>query len=97
MQTRPQATFAMRDKPRRLGASDRVEGTQARRSDGTKVGTVERLMIDKASGTLAYAVLSFGGFMGVGAKLCCGRQVKPTNPGRSDECRGRALNERTFG
>ena len=50
MQTRPQtqATFAMPDKPHRLVASDRVEGTQVRRSDGTKVGIVERLMIDKA-------------------------------------------------
>ena len=70
MQTRPQtqATFAMPDKPHRLVASDRVEGTQVRRSDGTKVGIVERLMIDKASGKVAYAVLTFGGFMGVGAK-----------------------------
>jgi len=70
MQTRPQtqATFAMPEKPHRLVASDRVEGTQVRRSDGTKVGTVERLMIDKTSGKVAYAVLTFGGFMGVGAK-----------------------------
>jgi sporulation protein YlmC with PRC-barrel domain len=70
MQTHPQtqATFAMPDKPHRLVASDRVEGTQVRRSDGTKVGTIERLMIDKAKGKVAYAVLSFGGFMGVGVK-----------------------------
>ena len=31
-----------------------------------KVGTIERLMIDKVSGKVAYAVLRFGGFMGVG-------------------------------
>jgi hypothetical protein len=51
MQMRPQtqATFAMPDKPHRLVASDRVEGTQVRRSDGTKVGTVERLMIDNSA------------------------------------------------
>ena len=39
-----------------------------RRSDGTKVGSIERVMIDKVSGKVAYAVLSFGGFMGVGVK-----------------------------
>ena len=39
-----------------------------RRSDGTKIGTIERLMIDKVSGKVAYAVLGVGGFMGVGVK-----------------------------
>src|SRR5262245_31136575 len=70
MQTHPQtqATFAMPEKPHRFVASDRVEGTLVRRSDGTKIGTIERLMIDMVSGKVAYAVLSFGGFMGVGVK-----------------------------
>ena len=49
-----------------LIASDRVEGTPVRRSDGGKIGTIERLMIDKLSGNVAYAVLSFGGFLGMG-------------------------------
>ncbi len=49
-----------------LIASDRVEGTPVRRSDGEKLGTVERLMIDKVSGKVAYAVMSFGGFLGLG-------------------------------
>src|SRR5436305_7521737 len=51
-----------------LIASDRVEGTPVRRASGEKIGTVERLMIDKLSGTVAYAVLSFGGFLGMGTK-----------------------------
>ena len=51
-----------------LIASDRVEGTPVRRSDGEKIGTIERLMIDKISGNVAYAVLSFGGFLGLGQK-----------------------------
>jgi PRC-barrel domain. len=55
-------------RPHRFVASDRVEGTLVRRSDGTKIGTIERLMIDKVSGKVAYAVLGFGGFMGVGVK-----------------------------
>src|SRR5882724_6094906 len=54
--------------PHSLVASDRVEGTPVRRSDGSKLGTIERLMIDKISGNVAYAVLSFGGFLGLGEK-----------------------------
>jgi hypothetical protein len=70
MQTHPQtqATFTMPAKPHRFVASDRVEGTLVRRSDGTNIGTIERLMIDKVSGRVAYAVLGFGGFVGVGVK-----------------------------
>ena len=49
-----------------LIASDRVEGADVRRSDGEKIGTIERLMIDKLSGKVAYAVMSFGGFLGMG-------------------------------
>ena len=49
-----------------LIASDKVEGTPVYRSNGDKVGTIERLMIDKLSGKVAYAVMSFGGFMGIG-------------------------------
>jgi len=49
-----------------LIASDKVEGTPVRRSDGEKIGTIERLMIEKRSGRVAYAVMSFGGFMGMG-------------------------------
>ena len=32
----------------------------------TRVGQIERVMIDKISGKVAYAVMSFGGFMGIG-------------------------------
>ena len=49
-----------------LIASDRVEGTPVRRSSGDKIGTIERVMIDKVSGTVAYAVMSLGGFLGLG-------------------------------
>ncbi len=51
-----------------LIASDRVEGTAVRRPKGDKIGSIERLMIDKVSGKVAYAVLSFGGFLGIGHK-----------------------------
>ena len=42
-------------------ASDRVEGTAVYDAHGKRIGKVERLVIDKASGCVAYAVLSFGG------------------------------------
>jgi PRC-barrel domain len=49
-----------------LIGSDKVEGTAVRRSNGDKIGEIERLMIDKRSGRVAYAVMSFGGFLGLG-------------------------------
>jgi hypothetical protein len=49
-------------------ASDRIEGTLVRRPNGEKIGRIERLMIDKASGTIAYAVMSFGGLFGLGGQ-----------------------------
>jgi sporulation protein YlmC with PRC-barrel domain len=49
-----------------LIASDKVEGTSVYRSSGDKVGRIERVMLDKRSGKVAYAVMSFGGFMGIG-------------------------------
>ena len=55
-------------KSHRLVASDRVEGTKVCRPDGTKIGTIKRLMIDKLSGNVAYAILSFGGLLGLGEK-----------------------------
>jgi hypothetical protein len=44
-----------------------VEGTAVYDRSGKRIGTVERVMIDKISGRVAYAVMSFGGFFGVGA------------------------------
>jgi len=50
----------------RLIASDKVEGTAVRRPDGTKLGSIKHVMIDKLTGKVAYAVMSFGGFLGIG-------------------------------
>ena len=49
-----------------LIGSDKVEGTNVYRSNGDNIGSIERIMIDKLSGKVAYAVMSFGGFMGLG-------------------------------
>jgi sporulation protein YlmC with PRC-barrel domain len=47
--------------------SDRVEGTSVYSTNGDSIGSVKRLMIDKVSGRVAYAVVSFGGFLGLGS------------------------------
>lgn len=49
-----------------LIGSDKVEGTAVYGADGEKIGSIERVMIDKVSGRVSYAVLGFGGFLGVG-------------------------------
>ena len=54
------------DKPASLIASDRVEGTPVYREGGKRIGTIKRVMLDKQRGTVAYAVMGFGGFLGVG-------------------------------
>jgi hypothetical protein len=49
-----------------LIGSDKVEGTAVYGADGAKIGSIDRVMIDKVSGKVSYAVLSFGGFLGIG-------------------------------
>ena len=49
-----------------LIGSDKVEGTAVYGRDEQKIGSIERVMIDKQSGRVAYAVLSYGGFLGIG-------------------------------
>jgi len=50
----------------RLIASDRVEGTAVYNRQGDKLGTVRNFMVDKRSGKAEYAVMAFGGFLGMG-------------------------------
>jgi hypothetical protein len=47
-------------------SSDQVEGTTVYNHAGDKLGSIDDLMIDKVSGQVRYAVLEFGGFLGVG-------------------------------
>ena len=49
-----------------LIASDKVEGTKVYGSDNKHIGSIERVIIEKRSGRVAYAVLGFGGFLGLG-------------------------------
>jgi PRC-barrel domain len=49
-----------------LIGSDKVEGTAVYGADDQRIGSIQRVMIDKISGKVAYAVTSFGGFLGIG-------------------------------
>jgi sporulation protein YlmC with PRC-barrel domain len=49
-------------------ASSKVEGTAVYNRKGEKLGEVYNFMVGKRSGRVAYAVMSFGGFLGIGQK-----------------------------
>ena len=49
-----------------LIGSDKVEGTDVYGATGNRIGSIERVMLDKRSGQVSYAVLAFGGFLGIG-------------------------------
>jgi hypothetical protein len=49
-----------------LIASDRESGKAVYGAENKKIGSIESVMIDETSGEIAYAVLSFGGFLGIG-------------------------------
>jgi PRC-barrel domain len=51
-----------------LIGSDRVEGTPVFDPVGKRIGTIKRLVLDKVSGQVVYAVMAFGGFLGIGDK-----------------------------
>jgi hypothetical protein len=52
-----------------LIAAGKVNGTNVYNTAGDKLGSVDDVMIDKVSGRAIYAVMSFGGFLGMGEKF----------------------------
>lgn len=58
-----------RDEPHDLIASDKVEGTPVYRPNGDRIGRISHFMVGKRSGKVEYALLSFGGFLGMGKEL----------------------------
>ena len=54
--------------PELMGA-DTLLGNDVYNKDGQDLGDIKEFMIDMASGKIAYAVLSFGGVLGLGDKL----------------------------
>ena len=49
-----------------LIASDRVEGTKVYNRAGDKLGSIKNFMVGKVSGQAEYAVIEFGGILGIG-------------------------------
>lgn len=49
--------------------ASRVTGAAVFNNDGERIGHVEDLSIEKASGRVLYAIMSFGGFLGIGEHL----------------------------
>ena len=49
-------------------SADKVEGTAVYNTAGEKLGSIDNVMIDKRSGRVVYAVMSFGGFLGIGER-----------------------------
>jgi hypothetical protein len=58
-----------RDETGNLISSRKVEGTPVYNSKGDKLGSVDHMMIGKCSGRVEYAVMSFGGFLGMGERF----------------------------
>lgn len=54
------------DETGNLIAASKVEGTDVYNRQGETLGSVYDVMLDKRSGKVAYAVMSFGGFLGIG-------------------------------
>jgi hypothetical protein len=61
------ATAEMTGNP--LISASKVQGTAVYNLEGQRLGHVEDLMLHKLSGKVAFAILSFGGFLGVGEKF----------------------------
>lgn len=56
------------DEAHRLISSNRIEGTPVYDRRAEKIGSIHSLMIDKHSGQVEHAVLTFGGFLGFGSR-----------------------------
>ncbi len=48
--------------------ASKIKGTSVFNTQGEKIGHVEDIMLDKTSDQIMYAVLGFGGFLGIGEK-----------------------------
>ena len=60
------ATDVATDETGSLIAASKVNGTAVYNRQGERLGSIYDVMINKRSGQVAYAVMSFGGFLGVG-------------------------------
>ncbi|MBL0924849.1 MAG: PRC-barrel domain-containing protein, partial [Sphingomonadaceae bacterium] len=51
-----------------LISSDKVDGTVVYNRSGDRLGTISHLMSGKRDGRVSYAVMTFGGFLGMGTE-----------------------------
>lgn len=72
------------DEMHHLISAGKVQGTAVFNLDGERLGHVDDLMLHRVSGKVAYAILSFGGFLGIGEK----RHPLPWNILKYDTDRG---------
>ena len=49
-------------------SASKVTGTNVYNTDGEHLGEIHDVMLDKRSGKIAYAVMAFGGFLGIGER-----------------------------
>jgi sporulation protein YlmC with PRC-barrel domain len=56
------------DETSSLISAEKVTGTNVYNTAGDSLGEIADVMIDKQSGRIAYAVMSFGGFLGIGER-----------------------------
>ena len=49
-------------------AASRVIGTSVYNTEGRSIGSIEDIMLDKTSNGIMFAVIGFGGFLGIGEK-----------------------------
>jgi hypothetical protein len=68
MQQHQSSDSAAQRETHELIAADKVEGTRVYNRAGDLLGTVDEVMIGKRNGKVAYAVMSFGGFLGIGER-----------------------------
>jgi len=68
MTTPPNATTASSATAAALISSERVTGTNVFNRKGEKLGSIEAMLIDKHTGHVCFAVMSFGGFLGIGER-----------------------------
>lgn len=65
----PETTDHKRTETRRVVSAGTMTGDSVRNLSGDDLGKVQEIMLDVYDGSIAYAVVSFGGFLGMGEKL----------------------------
>src|ERR1700733_14599072 len=62
----PRSGAVATDETYNLISADKVTGTSVYNRQGEKLGSVYGVMLNKSTGQVAYAIMSFGGFLGMG-------------------------------